>query len=504
MRFRLGMKAKQVIGVTLIVALAIAALTTIYLGLMVRVWLKETQAPGELVAWAAYQRAFTVAAADTTGDLAEALRNDSGLRSILEASLYSKSVTFAAITDTQGKVIAHNDPSLVGTTLDVRGPLADLIDAGPIQQLRAIYAPGGGTYDVSQSLLIAGGSAFGTIHVGVSTLLIRGQMDEALRELRWPIFGVLAGTVLVAMLLANVILRPISVISSGVARLGRGEFDAAVDLPDDAELRDVSESIRIIGARLAAGGTIGPPLALGGAEAGAARGGTTERDARRLVALSRLSAGIAHEIKNPLNAMSIHLELLRTQLGGSREATGHLAVITGQLRRLDDVVQTFLRFSRPEQLTLKPVSLLTLLNDIRRIAEAEGESAGVRVVLDCPADLPDVRADSSSLQNALLNLALNGCQAMPHGGVLRIAAARRAGDRVAVTVTDSGVGIPADQLDKIFNLYFTTKEGGSGIGLAMVYRTVQLHDGDISVESAPGRGTTFTVTLPAEPAQTAQ
>lgn len=498
MRFRLGMKAKQVIGVTLIVALAIATLTTIYLGLMVRVWLKETQAPGELVAWAAYQRAFTVAADNTTGDLATALGNDSGLRSILEASLYSKSVTFAAITDAQGKVIAHNDPSLVGTTLDVRGPLADLIDAGPIQQLRAIYAPGGGTYDVAQSLLIAGGSAFGAIHVGVSTLLIRGQMDEALRELRWPILGVLAGTVLVAMVLANVILRPISVISSGVARLGRGEFDAAVDLPDDAELRDVSESIRIIGARLAAGGTIGTRPAAGDSA------GTTERDARRLVALSRLSAGIAHEIKNPLNAMSIHLELLRTQLGGSREATGHLAVITGQLRRLDEVVQTFLRFSRPEQLTLKPTSLLTLLNDIRRIAEAEGESTGVRVVLDCPADLPDVHADASSLQNALLNLALNGCQAMPHGGLLHIAAARSPGNRVAVTVTDSGVGIPADQLDKIFNLYFTTKEGGSGIGLAMVYRTVQLHDGDISVESAPGRGTTFTVTLPAEPAQTAQ
>ena len=506
MRFRLGMKAKQVIGVTFIVAFAIATLTTIYLGLMVRVWLSETQAPGELVAKAAYQRAFAVAAADTTGDLAAALRNDSGLRSILEASLYSKSVMFAAITDAQGRVIAHNDPdpSLVGTTLEVGDPLATLVAAGPIQQLRAIYTPGGVTYDVEQPLLISGGAPFGAIHVGVSTLLIRGQMDEALRQLRWPILGVLAGTVFVAMLLANVVLRPISVISSGVARLGRGEFDAAVDLPHDAELRDVSESIRIIGARLAAGGAIGPPLALGGANAGAPRASAAERDARRLVALSRLSAGIAHEIKNPLNAMSIHLELLRTELGGSREATGHLAVITGQLRRLDEVVQTFLRFSRPEQLTLKPTSLLTLLNDIRRIAEAEGESAGVRVVVDCPADLPDVHADASSLQNALLNLALNGCQAMPHGGLLHIAAARRAGDRVAVTITDSGVGIPADQLDKIFNLYFTTKEGGSGIGLAMVYRTVQLHDGDISVESAPGRGTTFTMTLPAEPAQSAQ
>ena len=288
------------------------------------------------------------------------------------------------------------------------------------------------------------------------------------------------------MLLANVILRPISVISSGVARLGRGEFDAEVDLPDDAELRDVSESIKAIGVRLAAGGD------------------ATQKDARRLVALSRLSAGVAHEIKNPLNAMSIHLELLRTKLGGSRDAAEHLPVIMGELRRLDEVVQTFLKFSRPEQLTLKPTSLLTMLQDIGHIAEAEGERAGVRVEINCPASVPEVRADASSLQNALLNLALNGCQAMPSGGTLRIAAAPIAGDRVAITVTDSGVGIPAEHLDKIFNLYFTTKEGGTGIGLAMVYRTIQLHDGDITVESAPGRGTTFTVTLPAERAQTAR
>ena len=487
MGLRLGMKAKQVIGVTSIVAGAIAVLTAMYLGLMVRVWLEETQAPGELVAKAAYQRAFAVAASDTTGDLAGALRTDPGLRSILEASLYSDNVTFAAITDAQGRVIVHNDPdpALVGTSLAVRGPLTTLINAGPVQQLRAIYTPGGSTYDVSQDLLVSGGTAFGTIHVGVSTLLIRGQMDKALGDLRWPILWVLAGTVFVAMLLANVVLRPISVISSGVARLGRGEFDAAVDLPDDAELRDVSESIKAIGVRLAAGGD------------------ATQRDARRLVALSRLSAGIAHEIKNPLNAMSIHLELLRTRLGGSREATEHLAVITGQLRRLDDVVQTFLKFSRPEQLTLKPTSLLTLINDIQPIAEAEGERAGVRVEIDCPADLPDIHADPATLQNALLNLALNGCQAMPQGGTLRIAAVI-VGDKVAVTVTDSGVGIPADQLDKIFNLYFTTKEGGTGIGLAMVYRTVQLHDGDITVASAPGRGTTFTVTLPTELEQTAR
>lgn len=484
MRFRLGLKAKQVIGVTFIVTLAIAAITSVDFALMVRVWITETQARGELVAWSAYQRAFTIAATDQSGDLEAALRADAGLRSILEASLFDKSITFAAITNARGIVIAHNDPDRLLQTLDEHNSLSDMSDlknGRTLTQLRAIFRPEGRTYDVRQEL-VAGGSTFGSIHVGVSTLLIRGQIEDAARRLMWPVIGVLAGTFVIAMLLANLLLKPIAVISSKVARLGRGEFDTGVELPDDAEFRDVSESIKAIGARLAAGGS---------------------GDARQLVALSRLNAGIAHEIKNPLNAMSINLELLRNEIGTTRPAAEYLSVITEQLRRLDEVVQTFLKFSRPEQLTLRPTSLVTIFENIRPIVEAEAEPAGVSVEFATDASLPDVHADQPSLRNAILNLALNAVQAMPAGGSLRVAAAKHPGGQVAVTVADTGVGIPADQLDKIFNLYFTTKPGGTGVGLAMVYRTVQMHDGTISVESAPGRGTTFTMTLWAEDAKSA-
>jgi signal transduction histidine kinase len=479
---RLGLKAKQVIGVTAIVALAIAALTSVYLALIVRVWLTGTEARGELVAWTAYQRAFAIVATDQSGDLGAALRADPGLKAILEASLFDTSITFAAFTDAGGVVMAHNDPQQIGRPLARHSSLQHLIDAGPARQLRELFRREGQTYDVEQALLMNGGDAFGTIHVGVSTLLIRGQIEEAIGWLKWPVIGLLIGTFLVAILLANLVLRPIAVISSRVAGLGRGEFDSTVELPDGAEFRDVSESIKAIGARLAAGDS---------------------GDARQLVALSRLNAGIAHEIKNPLNAMSIHLELLRAAIGTERPAAEHLSVITGQLRRLDEVVQTFLKFSRPEQLTLTPTSLVTLFENIRPIVEAEAEGTGISVEITTAATLPDVRADQPSLQNAILNLALNACQAMPNGGTLRIHADSGPKGHVAVTVVDTGVGIPHEQLDKIFNLYFTTKADGTGIGLAMVYRTVQMHDGTITVESAPGRGTTFTMTLWAESARPA-
>jgi signal transduction histidine kinase len=120
---------------------------------------------------------------------------------------------------------------------------------------------------------------------------------------------------------------------------------------------------------------------------------------------------------------------------------------------------------------------------------------GIDVRIDCPADLPPINADPGLLEQAFLNLAINACQAMPQGGRLRIAAAARPGRRLEVVFEDTGVGIAPQDLARIFDLYFTTKEHGSGIGLSLVYRTVQLHDGEIEVQSVPGRGTTFRLLL---------
>ena len=121
---------------------------------------------------------------------------------------------------------------------------------------------------------------------------------------------------------------------------------------------------------------------------------------------------------------------------------------------------------------------------------------GVAVKQECPRDLPEVNADLAMLRQALLNLALNGCQAMPGGGTLRITCRTASGRRVEIDVEDTGVGIPPENLQKIFDLYFTTKEKGTGIGLSMVYRIVQLHDGDVEVQSTPGSGTRFRLVFP--------
>jgi len=233
---------------------------------------------------------------------------------------------------------------------------------------------------------------------------------------------------------------------------------------------------------------------------------------KKAAALGRLLAGVAHEVKNPLNAMTIHLELLKQKLEAQRALTEgrtpapvpaqgvdmnkHLHVISQEIHRLDEVMMGFLKFARPDELKLQPVQLSDLISDVVTTVGPEAEKFNVSIRLECPCTLPEINADPGMLRQAILNLALNACQAMPDGGTLRISCRATSRKLVEIDVEDTGVGIPPENLSHIFDLYFTTKEKGSGIGLSMVYRIVQLHDGEVEVQSTPGSGTRFRLIFP--------
>ncbi len=217
----------------------------------------------------------------------------------------------------------------------------------------------------------------------------------------------------------------------------------------------------------------------------------------KLAALGRLTSGVAHEVKNPLNAMMIHVELLKERLEDSEEdVKKSLEIIGSEIRRLDRVVQGFLRFMRPQELTLKPVDLNGMLQSVCALLEAESLSHRVRFVLELDPALPAVSGDEELLRQAFINILQNAVQAMPSGGAVRIRTRPEEVDWVRVTVTDQGVGIAPEDVDKIFKLYYTSKPGGSGIGLSVVYRIVQLHDGTVEAKSELGRGTAVIVRLP--------
>jgi signal transduction histidine kinase len=218
---------------------------------------------------------------------------------------------------------------------------------------------------------------------------------------------------------------------------------------------------------------------------------------QKLAALGRLTSGVAHEVKNPLNAMRIHLELLKARLGPSQPPIReNLDVIAQEIVRLDRVVQGFLKFVRPEEIRLAPVQVDALLSEIARLMVPEAARAGARIAEDVAPELPPVAGDRELLQQALTNLVTNALQAMPKGGTVTLGARLGPDGSVEIRIADEGVGIPAQDLEKIFRLYFTTKSQGSGIGLSMVYRIVQMHDGRIDVESEVDRGTVMILTLP--------
>ncbi len=611
---RLGIKGKQVLGVTIIVGLVVIGLSAIDLARIARVSLNESAARADLLSNAIFHRAREVVREGV--DPYEALAADAGLRSILEASLYSDSVTFAAIVDADGIAVAHVDRTLQGKPLRPGGDLSLLLSRPQSTQLLALYSDQGRNLELRRPLLF-GDVQLGSIRIGVSTLLIRDALNRALAPALITAVVALGVSIVGAVILAQLLLRPIHVIRSGLTRLGRGEFGVKLDLKQDDEFGELGTFFNTVSEQLSADRSqmagqvanlesavqhledavaiVGPKGALlfanpafrGLIPAGVpgtplkelvpmdhplyrlaeetlamrqargpiaapfvmARGETVERlmsthpvhDAagelvgvmltlrnleylaqvestvrysRKLAALGRLSAGVAHEVKNPLNSMMIHLELLRQKfmarplvgVAGRRavvepqpfdpaDAIQHVDIIAGEIRRLDEVVQGFLKFSRPEDLKLQPLALSVLFGEVIPIIRPEAARNSVDLTFECDGAI-EVNGDPAMLRQAFLNLALNACQAMPGGGTLRIGCEKARGNRVIITVADSGVGIKPEHLKRIFDLYFTTKTGGSGIGLSMVYRTVQMHDGEIEVQSTPGKGTTFRVILP--------
>jgi signal transduction histidine kinase len=226
--------------------------------------------------------------------------------------------------------------------------------------------------------------------------------------------------------------------------------------------------------------------------------------ARRLAAIGRLTANVGHEVKNPINAMVVHLELLRGKLAAGPierdSAQKHVEILTDEMHRLDRVVQTLADFSRPMDLELREHDLIHVIDQTLDLVRAELKEHGVSIESEAPPQPIPVRVDDELMRQAFLNLLLNAMQAMPSGGIVRVSVRRE--QRLAIVeIADTGVGISAALLPRIFDLYFTTKPRGSGIGLAMTYRILQLHGGVMQVRSdadpaSPKHGTTFTLQIP--------
>ncbi len=224
------------------------------------------------------------------------------------------------------------------------------------------------------------------------------------------------------------------------------------------------------------------------------------RRAERLASLTTLAAGIAHEIKNPLGSMSIHIQLIRKAMNGKKEIGAeavekHLSIIGEELNRLNGIVVDFLFAVRPMNTNLELSDLNSVIEDILQFVTVELDEGGVELDRQLDEQLPRVNLDEKYIKQALLNLIKNAVSAMPDGGVLTIST-KRENEFVVLKIRDTGTGIPDDIIDKIFEPYFTTKDFGSGLGLTVVYKIIKEHLGEISLKSKEGEGTCFTIHFP--------
>jgi two-component system sensor histidine kinase HydH len=232
---------------------------------------------------------------------------------------------------------------------------------------------------------------------------------------------------------------------------------------------------------------------------------TQLRRADRLSALGQLSAGLAHEIRNPLGAIKGAVEILQDDFPPGHPKAEFYNILLREVDRLNDVLTNFLSFARPVTPHLAPLDVRTVLTALEGLISGQARAHQVQIFTSFHAGPSRVMADETLLKQAFLNIMLNAVEAMPRGGDLavstRLSPAEAAGgrpERVEVVFDDTGPGIREEELGRIFDPFFTTKKDGTGLGLAITHRIIENHQGTIRVVSQQGMGTTFAVTLPLE------
>ncbi|MBI3406699.1 MAG: PAS domain-containing protein [Acidobacteria bacterium] len=622
---QLNLKTKFTLATALLVLGVVTATSWFYCVTLLRQVVQDTDDRARFIAQQVYRQVRQAIEEAGREGLAPASQSDEDLRAfvrkiieenasltaLIEATVgYSPVIYEVSIVDSKGVVVISSDPAMPGQKPQQRSSLATLADNSSLEQIRALYgAPR--VYEVRVPFQ-AGTVPFGDARVGISTTLLRRDIQGDISRAGYLALGSVVISILLAFAVSHFALSPLSKISTQLDRISQGQFDAP-PVAAGTEFGQVSSKISQIGQQLRGVREIfstlrgnldqimsgmedglllftsdgravlvspsvekflgSPPaellgrktsevfpswhplrqilrsngdqleplsaaeLDLDGAAPGAVsriginvqvipegapeapeRMGTlvTLRDldsldrlgseiaiSERMAALGRVTAGVAHEVKNPLNSMRLWLENLKGSLPAAAPSVDGRANMTDQavrildseIDRLDRVVKTFLDFTRPVDLALSDVYLDLELTQMAAVARPQIEKAKVELSPEISPNVPPVRADRTLIQQALMNLILNACEAMPSGGKITLALKRK-GDNAEISISDTGCGIHPEHRTKIFQLFHTTHARGSGIGLATVFRIVQLHGGSIDFASEVGRGTTFRLELP--------
>ena len=427
--------------------------------------------------------------------------NDPDIKNMLFRTMaLSAALLEINIAGQDGTILASSNPSRIGQPLAHLENFSDWGGRSIYRRLMDLMARKP-DYQVVVPLGVGQQSIF-TIQVVTSSVFL---IDPVVPQVS-TVLEVAAGSLFLSLLLAALatssVLRPLKRIEATIDRIAQGDYHGEEPRSEEhrsPEFIALESKLNLLGQKYT-GAREDNTLLKQSLDEKIASMASQFDVATRLAAISRISGGVAHEIKNPLNAISLRLDLLRAHAEPQQDGLiPEIDILSNEVRRLDRVVKTFLDFSRPLEVRFADVDLGALAGEVATLMTPQARASGVEMHFEAPAAPAMMRGDADLLKQAILNLVTNALEAMKSdgkGGSLRLKG-ERAGDTVAVEIADSGPGIPPEVRDKVFQLYFTTKERGSGIGLAMTYRAVQLHNGTVDFTSELGRGTTFRLQFPA-------
>ncbi len=353
-------------------------------------------------------------------------------------------IAHIALVDNEKKVLAHTDPRLINQPGDDR--LFVQARSKPVLSGRIVEQPDGSRhYDVVKAVSISS-APLGFLEIGLSLEPMEAAWQRSVRSMIVSGLGILV----------------VGVLAMGaIFYTQQGHWEKVKSLEAEVNRRE------------------------------------------RLAEVGNLAATVAHEIRNPLNSVSMGLQRLKGEFSPAHEKeeyTHFLNIMQGEVRRLNSIVEQFLSLSRPINLKREAIPLEEFLQELTTLAAGDAKASSVKIELRVPPDLPPLPADRNYLKQLLLNLVLNGVQAMPLGGTLTLEAGADK-NNLQITVTDHGTGMDPETLKRIFEPYFTTKPSGSGLGLHIARRIAEAHGGTIVAESQRHRGSSFRVVLPRETAE---
>ena len=334
--------------------------------------------------------------------------------------------------------------------------------------------------------LVDGNEVLGYIHVTFT-------LDDVAQTTKANLYKRVAATllifslgILVSLYLARKYTQPLHDVVKAAKHVAAGDLTKTIEVDGEDEIAELTHSFNEMVEKLRQHRELEERL----------------REAERLSAVGKLASGIAHEIRNPLNFMNLSIDHIRSRLrsgqpDGIAEALALMSNIKAEIHRLNSMIENFLTVGKPLALNKSEVDLGVLIQDVVGLAHQKAVEQGVRITVADDVPIPHLQADPVQIKTCLMNVVLNAIQAMPGGGRLRIVTASRPGF-VDITVSDTGPGISEEDLNRIFNPYFTTKKLGIGLGLAITKKIVEEHRGRISVLSRPHEGTDVVISLPVE------